>query len=100
MKRHSTVGEIRFKVWVLSTGIIRIDECVVEFDSPNEEWITTRGFMWGKKSTHNKIDKATGHGKYTEGGNRQIVFRTKPEAEAYQKQLELTPIAVRQSWHL
>lgn len=48
MKRHCTVGEPRFKVWVLSTGIVKLDECVVEFDSPNDEWITNRG------STHRR----------------------------------------------
>lgn len=97
MKRHCTVGESRWKVWVLTTGAIRIDPCVVEFDSPGFEWICDPTFPWKRKSTHNKIDKCTGRGNYTSGANKQIVFRTEKDALEYKKRLELIPLETRKS---
>lgn len=98
MKRHCTVGERRFKVWVLSTGEIRIDDCIVEFDSPSEEWMSDPARPWGKKAAHNKADKTTGRCNYTQGGNKQIFFGTIEAAREYKAILEKTPIEVRKSW--
>lgn len=88
MRRVSTVGETRYKVWRLTTGLVSLEIVEVEFDSPNEEWICDPRFKWGKKSNHNKIDKATGRCKYSDGFNKQLIFSDKSKAEAYQKQLE------------
>ena len=83
MKRESTVGQTRFKVWKLTTGEVFIEQCLVEFDSPREEWIRDLDRPWGKQCTHNKVEKATGRTKYSEGGNKQFVFRDKLAAESY-----------------
>lgn len=88
MKRISTVGEERFKVWRLTDGLVMVESVVVEFDSPNQEWICDPRFTWGKKSTHNVVDKTTGETKYTEGFNAQRVFRNRSDADRYAKQLE------------
>lgn len=88
MKRVSTVGEERFKVWRLTDGRVMVEQVIVEFDSPKQEWICDPRFAWGKKSTHNAIDKTTGATKYTEGFNAQRVFNNRSDADRYAKQLE------------
>lgn len=88
MKRVSTVGEERFKVWRLTDGRVMVEPSVVEFDSPKQEWICDPRFTWGKKSTHNLVDKATGDTKYTEGFNAQRVFNNRSDADRYAKELE------------
>lgn len=88
MKRVSTVGEERFKVWRLTDGRVMIEQVIVEFDSPKQEWICDSRFTWGKKSTENVVDKATGVTKYTKTFNAQRVFNNRSNADRYAKQLE------------
>jgi hypothetical protein len=88
MKRVSTVGEERFKVWRLTDGRVMVEQVIVEFDSPKQEWICDPRFTWRKKSIENVVDKATGTTKYTEGFNAQRVFNNRPDADRYAKQLE------------
>jgi hypothetical protein len=88
MKRISTVGETRFKVWRLTTGEVLLETVEVEFDSPNEEWICDPRHRWGRKSTCNKYNKATGMGHCSEGYNKIKVFSDRGEAERYKEALE------------
>jgi hypothetical protein len=88
MKRVSTVGKERFKVWRLTDGRVVIEQVIVEFDSPKQEWICYPRFTWGKKSTEHMVDKATGATKYTEEFNAQRVFNNRPDADRYAKQLK------------
>lgn len=88
MKRVSTVGEERFKVWRLTDGQVMVEPVIVEFDSPKQEWICDPEFTSGRESTHNVVDKATGTTKYTQEFNAQHVFNNRPDADRYAKQLE------------
>jgi hypothetical protein len=65
-----------------------VESVIVEFDSLKQEWICDPRFTWGKKSTENVVDKATGTTKYTEGFNAQRIFNNRPDADRYAKQLE------------
>lgn len=89
MKRTSAVGETRFKVWRLTDGRVRVDTVEVEFDSPSEEWICDPQQKWGRKSTHNKVNKATGETKYSEGYNSEKVFKSPSDARNYATKLEV-----------
>ncbi len=88
MKRVSTVGQTRFKVSRLTDGLVMVEQVIVEFDSPHQEWICDPRFTWGKKSIENAVNKATGVTKYTETFNAQRVFNNRSDADRYAKQLE------------
>lgn len=85
MTSKSEIGQTRYRVWVLSTGEVRIDPVLVEFASPTKVWVCYASNPWQKKNKHNEFDRVSGLSKYTE--NKERLYSVVEDAIAYAQTL-------------
>ena len=81
MKTESEIGQKRYRVWVLSTGEIRIDPVLVQFASASKVWVCDASNPQRKKSKHNEFDRLSGLSVYT--GNKERLCTDFEEATDY-----------------